>query len=266
MELESQFQTPRKAAVVSVIRTAPRTAHSGSVSPGLSDFVVYPWRWGESAQLISISPSSSPQQVRASDTQGGQAADSSRRGRPPQDSIRELINEGTLSASRIRCSVCSRVFPREKSLQAHLRTHTGERPYRCDFPNCGKAFAQSGQLKTHKRLHTGEKPFMCSMQGCKSRFAHANRHCPVHPLARLRRDNVPKANQENHAAPWLNTRWGKRQGAAVAHGPIKRLEGGVVDGTLCWQQPSSGSISPCSWQGVSALAQLADLAAGMPSL
>lgn len=27
------------------------------------------------------------------------------------------------------------------SPQVHERAHTGDRPYRCDFPSCGKAFA-----------------------------------------------------------------------------------------------------------------------------
>lgn len=49
-----------------------------------------------------------------------------RRGRPRADTVRELITEGENSTSRIRCNICHRVFPREKSLQAHKRTHTGE--------------------------------------------------------------------------------------------------------------------------------------------
>ena len=88
-----------------------------------------------------------------------------KRGRPRAEVINNLIIEGSSSHSSIRCDICNRVFPREKSLQAHKRIHTGEKPYCCDYPSCGKAFTQSGQLKTHQRLHTGEKPFICSVTG-----------------------------------------------------------------------------------------------------
>ena len=88
-----------------------------------------------------------------------------KRGRPRAEIINHLIIEGSSSHSSIRCEICNRVFPREKSLQAHKRIHTGEKPYLCDYPSCGKAFTQSGQLKTHQRLHTGEKPFICTVLG-----------------------------------------------------------------------------------------------------
>lgn len=48
-----------------------------------------------------------------------------RRGRPRSEALPTLMDEGSTSPSAIRCSFCNRVFPREKSLQAHLRTHTG---------------------------------------------------------------------------------------------------------------------------------------------
>lgn len=35
-------------------------------------------------------------------------------------------------------------------------------------------------------MRLGEKPFRCNV--CKNRFTHANRKCPSHPLAGLRRD------------------------------------------------------------------------------
>ncbi|XP_046682901.1 protein suppressor of hairy wing-like isoform X2 [Homalodisca vitripennis] len=113
-----------------------------------------------------------------------------KRGRPKAAVIGNLMIEGSNSVSDIKCKFCCRVFPREKSLQAHLRTHTGERPYTCDYPGCSKAFTQSGQLKTHQRLHTGEKPFVCSFAGCGMRFTHANRRCQEHPFLPLSRSDT----------------------------------------------------------------------------
>lgn len=116
------------------------------------------------------------------------------------DEITSLILEGSSSPSGIKCDICNRVFPREKSLQTHLRTHTGEKPYICDYPSCSRAFAQSGQLKTHQRLHAGEKPFKCSYTGCLRRFTHSNRHCSAHPYAVLERDEAnafQQAESEN---------------------------------------------------------------------
>eukprot|EP00096_Caligus_rogercresseyi_P014154 TRINITY_DN6683_c0_g1_i1.p1 TRINITY_DN6683_c0_g1~~TRINITY_DN6683_c0_g1_i1.p1 ORF type:complete len:136 (-),score=38.22 TRINITY_DN6683_c0_g1_i1:109-516(-) len=48
--------------------------------------------------------------------------DSGKRGRPRADVISHLILEGSSSPSGIKCRVCSRVFPREKSLQV-ITTH-----------------------------------------------------------------------------------------------------------------------------------------------
>nr|XP_023024256.1 pair-rule protein odd-paired-like [Leptinotarsa decemlineata] len=141
-----------------------------------------------------------------------------RRGRPRADLLTALILEGSTSPSSIKCTYCGRVFPREKSLQAHKRTHTGEKPYVCDFPSCNRKFAQSGQLKTHQRLHTGEKPFVCAAPNCLRSFTHANRHCPDHPDFSLRRfsskpeANLSKTYDEGHNAEvreWLKN-WDRR--------------------------------------------------------
>ena len=48
-----------------------------------------------------------------------------RRGRPRSEDIELLQNVGKRAKSLIQCKFCFREFPREKSLQAHIRVHTG---------------------------------------------------------------------------------------------------------------------------------------------
>lgn len=50
---------------------------------------------------------------------------SSKRGRPKSELLTTLMIQGSTSPSAIKCKFCNRVFPRDKSLSAHLRTHTG---------------------------------------------------------------------------------------------------------------------------------------------
>ncbi|KAK5639166.1 hypothetical protein RI129_011658 [Pyrocoelia pectoralis] len=191
----------------------------------------------------------------------------SRRGRPRAEFLNTLILEGTSSPSSIKCTYCGRVFPREKSLQAHLRTHTGERPYVCDYPRCSRRFTQSGQLKTHQRLHTGEKPFMCTASNCDRKFTHANRHCPEHPDAQLRRftSSISLSNEkiddEDHSTAvqkWLNnksstTKPTKRKSMKFSHNLENEENEGVYmqsrDHKLTLMDSESSHSSKTSSQG-----------------
>ena len=47
----------------------------------------------------------------------GQKGDNCKRGWPRADQINQLINHGSSSPNGIKCKVCNRIFPREKSLQ-----------------------------------------------------------------------------------------------------------------------------------------------------
>jgi len=52
----------------------------------------------------------------------------------------------------------------------HQRTHTGERPHVCEYPDCRKAFGDSSSLARHRRTHTGRRPFECPEEHCEKTF------------------------------------------------------------------------------------------------
>jgi uncharacterized Zn-finger protein len=52
-----------------------------------------------------------------------------------------------------KCKICDKRFTRPSSLQTHMYSHTGEKPFACDHEGCGRHFSVVSNLRRHKKVH-----------------------------------------------------------------------------------------------------------------
>ncbi|KAL6733002.1 hypothetical protein Aduo_003700 [Ancylostoma duodenale] len=98
-----------------------------------------------------------------------------------EEGLDPLLNRGRRKpATIVQCEVCGVVVKHPSKIEAHMRTHTGEKPYECEI--CGAKFTQRTPMLNHVRRHLGQTPFVCGY-GCGKSFvnnaqknAHELRH------------------------------------------------------------------------------------------
>ncbi len=101
------------------------------------------------------------------------------------ESLHGAISRGSVGSRTIHAcpyAECSKFFNRPNRLAIHLRSHTGEKPFKCPISDCMKSYARKEHLNRHvENSHQREKQetpkeavknLLC--QDCQSPFS--NKH------------------------------------------------------------------------------------------
>ncbi|XP_040567294.1 uncharacterized protein [Lepeophtheirus salmonis] len=159
-------------------------------------------------------------------------------------------------------------FNAKYKLLTHMRVHTREKPYKCNFENCDRAFARLENKKIHFRSHTGQKPFNCKYSkefNCTKKFSNSSdraKHEQTHKDPKPYRCEVvgcckrytdPSSLRKHVKSHSQEEQVQYRKAKDLANAakrtasPSNKSMGGVIlpsQSPISWNTPTSGSSLP----------------------
>ncbi|KAK2830669.1 hypothetical protein Q5P01_018600 [Channa striata] len=166
------YPTPVGSSSVSTLLPPYTGSHTSSISCSQTLSSTSPLSLGQSSLLSSSSslpflPQSPPSSVIFPNPLASIAATANaldplaalmkhRKGKLPGVSLFETKPSPEEPFFKHKCRFCAKVFGSDSALQIHLRSHTGERPFKCNI--CGNRFSTKGNLKVHFQRHKEKYP------------------------------------------------------------------------------------------------------------